>query len=61
MFYYRSNVAGCYFLLDKNNQIHQYGSLTALRMDWPFAHRVELQPTIPHAPSFAVSNPPILH
>ena len=40
MLYYRSNIADCYILVDSRGLMFQYGSLSQLRLDWPFAKRI---------------------
>lgn len=40
MIYYRNNAANCYFVVERSGFIHQYGSLSQLRLDWPFAKRI---------------------
>lgn len=40
MLYYRDNAADCYYVLSNNGQVHQYHSLSWLRLDWPFAKRI---------------------
>lgn len=42
MFYYRSNLADCYIVIDTRNILRTYGSLTQLRLDWPFAKRINV-------------------
>lgn len=47
MFYFRSNIAGCYVVCDRQQLLHRYQSLVQLKLDWPFAQRIELQPHPP--------------
>lgn len=40
MVYYRAPSSLYYIVVDNTNKPHTYGSLSLLRLDWPFAKRI---------------------